>query len=115
MWMEKLSDGVLRVLTPFGSRYIRPSFLQRFCLLWTFRYFDRLPLQVLRSWQRRLIDELCGSQNYVSGVGPGWEDLPLIGTVERRPPKLVEKSPERHAGLGTAEPAGARLLDQQSS
>jgi hypothetical protein len=115
MWMEKLSGGVLRVLTPFGSRYIRPSLRQRFYLLWTFRHFDRLPLHVLSSWQRRLIDDLCGSQNYVSGVGPGWEDVPLIGTVERRPPKLVETVSERRARLGAAEPAGATLADQQSS
>jgi hypothetical protein len=115
MWIEKLSDGVLRVLTPFGSRYIRPSFRQRFYLLWTFRYFDTLPLQVLSSWQRRLIDDLCSSQNYVSGVGPGWQDVPLLGTVERHPPRLVEESLDRNAGVGIAEPAGARLADQRSS
>jgi hypothetical protein len=113
--MEKLSSGVLRVLTPLGSRYIRPSFLQRFYLMWTFRHFDRLPLQVLSSWQRRLIDDLCSSQNYVSGVGVGWEDVPLLGTVERRPPKLIEELPKRRPSVGVAEAAGAPLPDQQSS
>jgi hypothetical protein len=115
MWMDKLSGGVLRVLTPLGSRYIRPSLRQRFYLLWTFRHFDTLPLQVLNWWQRRLIDELCSSQNYVSGVGPGWQEVPLIGTVERRPAKLVEEVPEPRAALGVAEPTRTPLADQQSS
>ena len=29
MWMEKLSQGVLRVLTPLGPRYLNPPFAQR--------------------------------------------------------------------------------------
>ena len=47
MLIGKLSSGVLRVLTPLGPRYIRPTFWQRVYLLWTFRHFDLLPLQVL--------------------------------------------------------------------
>ena len=47
MWFEKLFAGVLRVLTPLGPRYIRPSFAQRIYLLWIFRHFKVLPLQVL--------------------------------------------------------------------
>ncbi len=113
--MEKISSGVLRILTPLGSRYIRPSLLQRFCLVWTFRHFDTLPLQVLSSWQRRLIDDLCSSQNYVSGVGAGWEDLPLLGTVERRAPKLLEELPHRRPSVRVAETAGTPLPDHQSS
>jgi len=36
MWMEKLAQGVLRVLTPLGPRYLNPSFAQRLYLLWIF-------------------------------------------------------------------------------
>jgi hypothetical protein len=39
MWLEKLSWGVLRVLTPLGPRYVKPSLAQRFYLLWIFRNF----------------------------------------------------------------------------
>ena len=45
--IDKLNDGVLRVLTPLGPRYIRPSFKQRLYLLWVFRNFQVLPMQVL--------------------------------------------------------------------
>ena len=47
MWMEKLLAGVLRVLTPLGPRYIKLSLAQRIYLLWIFRHFQVLPLQVL--------------------------------------------------------------------
>jgi hypothetical protein len=43
MWIERLLDGVLRVLTPLGPRYLSPSFLERVYLLWTFRNFTSLP------------------------------------------------------------------------
>jgi hypothetical protein len=59
MWMEKLFAGVLRVLTPLGARYIQPSFAQRIYLLWIFRHFRVLPLQVLTPRQRRVIDAMC--------------------------------------------------------
>jgi hypothetical protein len=42
MWIEKLSSGVLRVLTPLGPRYVKPTVLQRFYLVWMFRHFSRL-------------------------------------------------------------------------
>ncbi len=43
MWIDKLSAGVLRVLTPVGPRYIKPQFSQRIYLLWIFRHFEMLP------------------------------------------------------------------------
>ena len=86
MWMEKLLAGVLRVLTPLGPRYIRPSLAQRIYLLWVFRNFQVLPLQVLTRRQRRVIDELCVEPRFVSLTDPdGWE-APILGTLERRPP-----------------------------
>jgi hypothetical protein len=59
MWIEKLFAGVLRVLTPLGARYIQPSLAQRIYLLWIFRHFTVLPLQVLTPRQRRVIDAMC--------------------------------------------------------
>lgn len=86
MWMEKLFAGVLRVLTPLGPRYIKPSLTQRIYLLWIFRNFQVLPLQVLTRRQRRLIDALCVEPRFVSLAEPeGWEP-PVLGTLERRPP-----------------------------
>jgi hypothetical protein len=86
MWIEKLFAGVLRVLTPLGARYIKPSLAQRIHLLWIFRHFQVLPLQVLTTRQRRMIDALCVEPRFVSPTGlDGWE-APILGTLERRPP-----------------------------
>jgi len=89
MWMEKLSDGVLRVLTALGPRYIKPTFSQRVYLLWIFRNFQVLPFQVLTPRQRKLIETLCVEQNFVALPQNG-RDLPILGTVERRPPIEME-------------------------
>jgi hypothetical protein len=86
MWMEKLFAGVLRVLTPLGARYIKPSLAQRIYLLWIFRHFKVLPLQVLTSRQRRVIGALCVEPRFVPLTeSDGWE-APILGTLERRPP-----------------------------
>jgi hypothetical protein len=115
MLTEKLSDGVLRVLTPLGPRYIKPSLAQRFYLTWIFRHFRTLPHQVLSARQQRFIDTLCASHNFVSLLnGNGMEEVPIIGTVERRPPILVEELPPRRPPVRVAE-ARAPLADQQSS
>ena len=104
MWMQKLSDGVLRVLTPLGPRYIRPTFLQRVYILWIFRHFHVLPLQVLSRRQRALIESLCAQQRFVS-LSPTdeFEYAPILGTVERRPPVEVENLPPRKSSSGVAE------------
>ena len=96
MLLDKMSAGVLRVLTPLGPRYIQPTFSQRLLLIWTFRHFEVLPLQVLSSWQQSLIDALCIQQKYVA-VHPVSDDglIPVIGTVERRPPVEIEPLPPR--------------------
>jgi len=86
MWIEKLFAGVLRVLTPLGARYIQPSWPQRIYLLWIFRHFKVLPLQVLTPRQRRVIDALYVESRFVPLTGAdGWE-APILGTLERRPP-----------------------------
>jgi len=100
MWIEKLFAGVLRVLTPLGPRYIRPSLAQRIYLLWVFRNFQVLPLQVLTRRQRRVIDELCVEPRFVSLTDPdGWE-APVLGTLERRPP--ISQTPRPPARIADA-------------
>ena len=81
MWMEKLSQGVLRVLTPLGPRYLNPSFVQRLYLLWIFRNFETLPVKVLSPRQQRRIDAMCARHGFVSVLEPnGLVDTPLLGT-----------------------------------
>ena len=110
MMIGKLSNGVLRVLTPLGPRFVRPTFWQRLYLLWTFRHFELLPLQVLNARQRQLIDELCADQRYLTGAeGIGIEDAPILGTVERRPPVEMETRTGKRASERAAAPInGAR-------
>jgi hypothetical protein len=86
MWMEKILFGVLRIVTPMGSRFTRPPLLQRLYLLWIFRHFQMLPLQVLTSRQQRFIDTLC-TQGHLATTPKtvGLDDAPVLGTVEWRP------------------------------
>jgi hypothetical protein len=96
MWMEKLSLGVLRVLTPLGPRYLNPSFVQRLYLLWIFRNFDTLPLKVLSPGQQRRIDAMCARHGFLSVLEPnGLIDTPLLGTLEQRPPVAPPRRPNR--------------------
>lgn len=86
MWMEKLIQGVLRVLTPLGPRYVRPTFLQRIYLMWIFRNFDALPASVLTSYQRHRIERMCERHGFVSmNVPEHLIDIPVLGTLEQRP------------------------------
>src|SRR5579885_2846919 len=86
MWIEKIFSGVLRVLTPMGPRYIRPPMAQRLYLLWIFRNFHVLPLQVLSARQQEFIDLLCSEHRVVASPQfAGLEDAPVLGTVEWRP------------------------------
>ena len=96
MLIRKLSAGVLRVVTPLGPRYIKPTFSQRLYLVWIFRHFETLPLQVLNHRQRALIDALCVQQQFLA-MHPtnGVEDFTVIGSVERRPPVEMEPLPPR--------------------
>jgi len=87
MWMEKLFRGVLRVITPLGPRYLKPSFTQRFYLLWIFRNFETLPVKVLNSSQQRRIEAMCAQHGFALVLEPnGLVDTPLLGTLEQRPP-----------------------------
>jgi hypothetical protein len=104
MWIEKLADGIVRVQTPIGPRYIMPSFLQRVYLLWIFRNFPVLPHAVLSGRQRRLIDRLCSEQRFVSmAYADGMDEVPVIGTIERRPVMGAQPSPPRRRIAAIAE------------
>jgi hypothetical protein len=85
MWMEKLSTGVLRVLTPLGPRFLKPSIAQRVYLLWVFRNFQTLPFKVLNARQQKLVEAMCDENRFVAW-GVGFDDAPLLGTLEQRPP-----------------------------
>ena len=101
MWLEKLVSGVLRILTPLGPRYLKPSFAQRLYLLWVFRNFHTLPVKVLTSRQLRLIESMCAADQFVS-FGIGVEDAPLLGTLEQRPP-IPESMPPRRRSSSVAD------------
>ncbi len=85
MSIEKIFFGVLRVLTPMGPRFIRPPLNQRLYLLWIFRNFDVLPMQVLSERQQHFINQLCSEHRFVSSPHMlGLEDAPVLGTIEWR-------------------------------
>jgi hypothetical protein len=96
MVIEKLAAGVVQVQTPIGPRYVMPSFLQRVYLLWMFRNFPILPHAVLSRRQQRMIDRMCSEQRFASiAYADGMSEVPVIGTVERRPPTVSSPSPAR--------------------
>jgi hypothetical protein len=102
---------VLRVLTPLGARYIQPSFAHRIYLLWIFRHFKVLPLQVLTARQRRVIDALCVEPRFVPPTETdGWEP-PIIGTLERRPP--VAPATDRPRVTNAVSPFAADLSNAE--
>jgi hypothetical protein len=91
MWIEKLIDGVVQLDTPIGPRFVQPNLVERAYLIWTFRTFFSLPQQVLRPWERRLIDRLWTEKRFVAATSAS--DRPLIGRVERRIPLQAELLP----------------------
>jgi hypothetical protein len=113
MWIEKLFTGVLRVLTPLGARYIKPSFGQRIYLLWIFRHFKVLPLQVLTARQRRLIDALWVEPHFVPLTEEhGWE-APILGTLERRPPTAPSPTRANARASDAVSPFAAELSNAE--
>ena len=96
MWIDKLAEGVVRVQTAIGPRYLMPSFMQRVYFLWMFRNFPILPQAVLSRGQQRLVDRLCSEQRFVSmAYSDGMDDAPVIGTIERRSPAGSAPLPPR--------------------
>ncbi len=116
MWIDKLAGGVLRIITPIGPRYIQLTFWQRVYFLWIFRFFDKLPQQVLSARQQRLIDSLCVEQKFIS-LRSTVDQAPLIGTLERVPLKQIEEGPAKRpaASVTDAAATAALVADQQRS
>lgn len=83
MWIGKISSTVLRVMTPLGPRYAKPSSRERLYLAWIFRHFPSLPEQVLSPRQQSFISRLEREFPFEPDSKDP-RDLPLIGTVERR-------------------------------
>lgn len=94
MWIDKLVDGVVRIVTPIGPRYIRLTFSQRAYFLWIFRHFDKLPQQVLSERQQQFIDALCVEHRFIS-LPSSMEEAPIIGTLERIPLLRMEDIPPK--------------------
>lgn len=94
MWIDKLTDGVLCVMTPMGARYIKPTTRERLYLMWVFRHFKSIPPQILTVQQRQFIDALYATQRFVPKprLTLAGESL-IIGTVETRPRMAVGEQP----------------------
>jgi hypothetical protein len=110
MWIDKLAAGVVQVQTPIGPRYVIPSFWQRAYLLWMFRNFPILPHAVLSRRQQRLIDRMCSEQRFASmAYADGMDEVPVIGTIERRPPVEAESLPPRRPAARETSPLPAEV------
>jgi hypothetical protein len=113
MLIDKLADGVVRVQTPIGPRYLMPSFRQRVYLMWMFRNFPILPHAVLSRRQQRMIDRMCSEQRFASmAYADGIDEAPVIGTIERRPVMGAERLPARHAAATERESITAEARQQ---
>ena len=110
MWLEKLLSGVLRVMTPVGPRYLRPSLLQRLYLLWVFRNFQTLPVKVLSSYQQRMLESMWAENKFVA-FGVGVEDAPLLGTLEQRPAIASAPLPPRRPSSSVADSVASFAAD----
>jgi len=105
VWIGKLRWGVLRLVTPVGPRYVRPTFWERVYLLWVFRNFSVLPQNVLSRRAHTLIENLCMRQHSEPhGFLYAITDQPVIGTVERVPQFGLE---EAQAGVKAVAPPAA--------
>src|SRR5215469_2387889 len=77
---EKIRSGLVELRTKSGLVYVNPSFSERLYLLWTFRNFRRLPVQVLNRHQRQMIERL--GQTAVVATQGRIPQSSLIGSVE---------------------------------
>jgi hypothetical protein len=112
MWIEKLLDGVVRIITPIGPRYIRLTLRQRVYFLWIFRHFDKLPQQVLSERQQRFIDELCVEHRFIS-LPSTMDEAPVIGTLERLPLIQLDDAPAKRSSGSVKEATPPLAADLQ--
>jgi hypothetical protein len=71
-----------------------------------FRHFRSLPHQVLNRRQQRLIDSLFACRDFVVWGRNGSGELPVIGTIERRPPVVDIESGTYEGSENEANMAG---------
>lgn len=113
MLLEKLAEGVLRVQTPLGPRFVKPVFAERVYLLWLFRNFPTLPAIVLSPRQQRRIEGMCQKRGFVSHFGAGRpEGFAVLGTLEQRPP-VDETSQTRAIAAGIHDAVSSFAVDAQ--
>lgn len=108
MWLEKLTQGMLRVLTPLGPRYVNPSLWQRLYLLWLFRNFHTLPVKVLSAWQQQRVEQICRQHGFVSLT---FAEPIILGTLEQRPLVEAETHPPRRPSQGVSDAVGSFAAD----
>ena len=114
MLLEKLAEGVLRVQTPLGPRFVRPVFTERVYLLWLFRNFPALPANVLSRRQQQRIERLCQRHGFISQFGASHgEEFAVLGTLEQRVP-AQEASPvtDARSGIRAVSPCTADAQQQ---
>lgn len=87
---EKIRSGLVELRTKSGPVYVNPSFSERLYLLWTFRNFHRLPVEVLNRHQREMIERL-GQTAVLARQGPVPRSV-LIGSVENVEVALVSRA-----------------------
>ena len=93
---DKITRGLLRVVTEAGPHYVKPSLVERLRLIWIFRNFPVVPQQVLTLRQRRLISSLCTEERLYQGwTGPGQPEL--IGTLVNTVLPESSRSDDRRA------------------
>ena len=71
--------------------------MQRLYLMWVFRHFETLPVKVLSSRQSRMIEMMCANNQFVS-LDLAMNYVPLLGTLEQRPPVPAMAASRRPMG-----------------
>jgi hypothetical protein len=110
MLLEKLTHGVLRVLTPLGPRYVNPPLGQRIYLLWLFRNFHTLPVKVLSAGQQKRLEKMCARHGFVALA---IADRPILGTLEQRPPIQPENGLPRRPSQSVSDSVAPFAADVQ--
>jgi len=113
MSIKKLSVGMLRVLTPLGPRYLKPSFSQRVYLMWLFRNFPTLPVKVLNARQLRWIDAICVEHQFLVFPPNRMGDIVILGTLEQAPAADAANLPPRRPSVRAGETVTPFAADAQ--
>jgi TonB family protein len=101
LWF-KVQCGVLRIVAGKDVRLVQASAVDRLRLLWVFRNFSSLPIQVLSPRQCALVDKLYAESTPASHPLEFSEAGRVIGTIERpagapKKPSVGEKIPREVA------------------